>query len=183
MAGRESKARRDTKPEDVPARITANQWRRFLDLIAAGVKRAEAEADIGANSVQVQTYLATQNKARSQYEEARLIWVRRDMDHDAIEAILGRVAMGSTVKAACAEHMVDYGKFYGWVLGDPLLKEEYELARTIQAEGMLDDMIELADEQGSGEVYIDSKGTAGSTTRPSSVRSCESISGGGTWPR
>lgn len=150
--------KRDTKASDAERRMLPSQWSDFIAMIAQGVKRAEAEKELGVSSQLVQAYMITNAKAKTQYEEAQLEWMRREMDFESIEAIFGMVAGGRTVKDACAEAMIPYDTFYRWVLKDPLLREEYEMARQIQAEGMLDDMIEIADTQASGEVYLDSKG-------------------------
>jgi hypothetical protein len=149
---------RPTKGEDVQlGKMTPTRWTQFLQLIAAGCKRGEAEKTIGLSSYVVQVYLIEVAKAKDEYAAAQLEWVRREMDPVAIDGILERIAEGVTVKKAAEEFFLSSSKFHSWVMKDPLIAERYDEARKIQAEVMLDDMLEIADD-GANDTYVDSKG-------------------------
>jgi hypothetical protein len=149
---------RDTKAEDVkPGTMTVTKWSKFLQLVAAGCKRAEAEREINLSSYTVQVYLITISKAKDEYAAAQLEWVRREMDPMIIDGMMDRIAEGWTVKRAAQEFLITPAKFHSWVMRDPILAERYDEARRIQSETMMDDMIEIAD-NGENDTYIDSKG-------------------------
>jgi hypothetical protein len=151
---------RTTKASEVAeGKMTVAKWRRFLELIAAGVKRAEAEQSVELSSYTVQVYLITVPRAQDEYRAAQLEWVRREMDPHIIDAVLDAVASGRTVTAACKQNLIDPAKLHSWVMRDPLLQERYDEARKIQAEVMLDEMIEISND-GANDTYIDARGVA-----------------------
>ena len=146
---------RDTKPEDVStAKMTAARWLRFVTQIAAGVKRGVAEVDIGLSSYTVSMHMATLPKAAEEYKAAQLEWVRRGMDPVVVDGVIELIADGKTLKKACAHFVIEPATFQRWVLYDPLIAERYKEARIIQAESMLDDMIDIADD-GQNDTYDD----------------------------
>lgn len=147
---------RPTAAKDVAeGKMTPAKWRRFLELIAAGVARAAAERAIELSSYTTQIYLITVAKAKDEYREAQLEWVRREMDPEVIDGVLTAIAEGSTVTAAAAQFMIKPEKFHSWVMRDPLLTERYEEARKIQAEMMLDEMIQISDDGGNDKIHDD----------------------------
>lgn len=140
-------SKRPTQAKDVPVtRMTSDRWTRFLELTCAGCKRAEAEKGARLTSYAVQTYLIKQSGAKDQYDQAKLDWLRRDMDYAVIEEICEKVAGGVLMKIACKEAFIETYTFYRWILRDPIVKEMYDEARVIQSEAMMDDMMEVADD-------------------------------------
>ena len=148
---------RPTKAEEVnTGRMTPAKWTKFLTMIAAGCTRAEAEKGVGLSSYTVQIYLIEIPKAKDEYAAAQLEWVRREMDVEAIDAILEQIAEGGRVKAVVEKHFLTTSKFHKWVMRDPLLAERYDEALKIQSENMLDEMLTIADD-GSNDTYEDEK--------------------------
>lgn len=151
-------SKRPTLAKDVPvARMTADRWTRFLELTCAGCKRKEAEEGARITSYAVQTYLIKQSGAKDQYEQAKLDWIRKDMDYEVIDQICEKVAGGALMKVACEEAFITTYQFYRWILKDPVVKEMYDEARTIQAEAMMDDMMEVADDD-TNDTFEDDDG-------------------------
>ena len=150
--------RKTTKGEDVPkSGMTAALWKRFLELIIAGCKRAEAEKDVGLSSYCVQQHLITNSKAKEEYAAAQLAWMRSEQDPEVIEGVLAGIMAGLTMGKACAPFMIEPSKVYNWILKDPIWNEEYENAREIQAEKMLDDALDIAAD-GTNDLGVDAKG-------------------------
>ena len=61
--------------------------------------------------------------------------------------ICSRIAMGESLKAICREKDMPHATtVIGWVMNDPVFREQYRLAREIQAELMGDEILDISDD-------------------------------------
>lgn len=66
---------------------------------------------------------------------------------DMAEAICMRLAMGESLRAICADDdMPDKATVLRWVLVNPEFRDQYARARELQAEGLVDDIMEISDD-------------------------------------
>lgn len=132
--------------------ITPKQWERFLGLIAEGVPSREALDEVGLPTWQFKGKVLVSPEHKAQYEEAQLMWVRRNWPQDLIETLCSDIARGGLVKDVCARHNVSLEGFYNAVMKDPDYFELYDRARQIQMEGMVDDILEVSDDDSGDEM-------------------------------
>lgn len=91
--------------------------------------------------------------------EERLTMTRpRKYDIALAEEIIEHVAQGGSVRGVCREreHLPSQATFHRWVLEDDGLAERYRTARMIQARGLADDLIAIADDE-SGDLDSDGR--------------------------
>lgn len=151
---------RDGKGNIVHATLTPARWRKALELIANGTPQGRVSTAIKVSKLTFHAYLISNVGAEKALREARLLWYRRDWSPDEIDAVLSRVSMGETVKAACEAEGFDKkktGSFYTLMRGDKTMRENYDIARQLQAESWLDDNIDISDDK-TADRYIDAKG-------------------------
>jgi hypothetical protein len=61
--------------------------------------------------------------------------------------LLGRLAAGQSLVSICdRKHMPCYSTVMNWALSEPEFLEKYNAARSIQAERMIDEILDIADD-------------------------------------
>ena len=156
-----------TDKDSSPPTITEEQWAHALGLIADEVTRELALESAGITRYALEGILRTNAKMRAQWEDAKLAALRVRWDQDTLDMIMSNIAMGATVKAACeaAFRGDSIQAFYLLMLKDPLVKEQYDEARMIQAEKMaIDDMLEISDDDSNDETW-DGKANSAAVNR------------------
>ena len=140
--------------------MTEKKWTRFLELTGNGLTRADTLKTLKLTKQTFEVHMITSVAAAKQLRAAEAIWIRRSWSLDQIEQILSLVSVGKTVKAACEECGYDeerMGTFYQLVRKDARIKEMYDMARELQAEAWLDDIVSISDNRGN-DTFIDQKG-------------------------
>jgi hypothetical protein len=127
--------------------ITEGKFKNFLEMIIAGTPRTVALASLDIGSIAMQAFLLINPDKRELYEEARLTFLRAKVPYETYESICLDIAMGKTVTHACFDHGVQKQDVYKLTLADPSFREMYDEARQIQAEGMVDDIIDISDDK------------------------------------
>lgn len=166
IKGKKGGGKKTTAAKDL-AHISDDQWRRLLGNISQGVALGSAISTTRITRYELDAFLRADPKKKAQWEDAKLAALRMSWDVDTIEEALVHIAMGCTIKQACENvfREDDINSFYRLVLKDPVIRELYDEARIIQAEKMaIDDLIEIADEEGNDETW-DGKGNSAAVNR------------------
>ena len=94
---------------------------------------------------------------REQVEAARADWDNRNWPEEKIEEILAGVAGGESLTKVAQRMEFEASAFHSLRLRDPYVNELYTVARQIQAEGYVDEIIELSDGM-EHDIVADGKG-------------------------
>lgn len=146
--------------------ISDEKWAKFIGRISTGelIKPTLKSLQIHRSSLEAKLL---DKKARSQYDNAKIMAMRQIWAEDVLEDVLVNIAMGGTVAQACKEAFMEehVDSFYRLIMRDPAVKEAYDEARTIQAEKMaIDDIIEISDDVANDETW-DGKGNSAAVNR------------------
>lgn len=77
---------------------------------------------------------------------------------ELLNVILDRVSAGEALSAVCSsDDMPTRKAFFEWVAKDPSIKDKYEFAIQMRADGLVDEMLAIADD-GTRDTYIDAEG-------------------------
>lgn len=149
---------------DMAANIAIDMWSRILGLIADGVLPHKAIETVGATRALVEGMLRGRPEFRKQWEEAKIAAERRHWDADMLSEICNQIAAGVSVQKACEIVGRPKEMFVKLVLADPLLREEYDMARRIRAELWADENIDIADDDGN-DFDLSGKGNTAAVNR------------------
>lgn len=136
------------------------KWRRVLEMTASGLLRPDVIKGAGTTREIFDAYLISNVAASKQLRNAQLIWIRRSWPMEELEAMFCAMSLGNTVKAAgvmCGYSDKKIGSFYDLVRSDKAIREQYDVARELQAESWLDDNIDISDNRGK-DTFVDMKG-------------------------
>lgn len=165
---KEMKDHRRQQIEDLikasPPVLTPSQWKKFLDLVTQGKGTGEALAEVEIPKYHFDRAVRLEPKLFQQWMDARSAsqWV--NWDQDQVDDILANIMDGTSTKDACARHQKTASDLYRLALVDPIVKQQYDDARKIQAEAMLDEIQDVADDDGN-DVTIEGKGNAAAVNR------------------
>ena len=140
--------------------MAIDMWSRILGLIADGVLPHKAIETVGATRALVEGMLRGRPECRKQWEDAKIAALRRHWDADMLTEICNKIAAGASVQRACKEVGRPDETFVRIVLADPLLREEYEMARKIRAELWADEIVEISDDDGNDMDLVGKGNTA-----------------------
>jgi hypothetical protein len=132
-------------------KMTAERWKNFIHALSEGLSVREACKHINVTPMTVDAYLITNVAAYKQIRDAQLASIRRRWDHDLLDKIFNELAMGSTLKAAAIRNGLDnkdLGALYMLVRKDKAIRAVYDVARELQAESFLDEIIDISDDSG-----------------------------------
>lgn len=150
----------------VPSVVSDDKWTRFIGLVCTGTKVRPALKQIKISYASFEGRLS-ERKYRDQFNDSKVKALRVNWSEEVLEDVLIDIAMGSTVQAACEKAFMEthIRDFYGLIMRDPLMREAYDEARTIQAEKMaIDDIIEISDNTDNDETW-DGKGNSAAVNR------------------
>lgn len=93
------------------------------------------------------------NNARARERKPRIVY-----SEDVLDLILDRVAAGEALSRVCnSPDMPTRKSFFEWVEKDPSIKIKYEFAIQLRADGLADDILQIADD-GLNDTYQDDAG-------------------------
>lgn len=139
--------------------MSEGRWQKFLGLVAGGTPARAALKEIGSGRRQLEGILRDVKK-KAQYDEAKVIAMKKIWDEETVDEILAAVAMNERqgiLKDVIEDRGLDPSSFYSLMLKDPGIKAAYEEARHIQMEVMADEMRRIAND-GTNDTYTDHKG-------------------------
>jgi len=70
-----------------------------------------------------------------------------ERERETLEELAVRVAEGESLWEICEEWAVPYGRFAGWIAADPRRQDIYDGARSIRADALADEIVEIADDE------------------------------------
>lgn len=149
---------------DAAANLAIDMWSRILGLIADGVLPHKAIETVGATRALVEGMLRGRPEFRQQWTDAKIAALRRHWDADMLTDICNQIAAGASVQRACEGVGRPHDTFVRLVLADPLLREEYDMARRIRAELWADENITIADDE-SNDIDLTGKGNTAGVNR------------------
>ena len=135
-------------------------WRNFIGLVADGMVVPKALEHCNITRYALNGLVRTNQKAREEYEEAKIAAVRRNWDMETVEEVLEDLMLckhGGHLNRIIEDRGLDTASFYRLLMRDDLIKEMYEEARQIQAEVMADLIRQIADD-GTNDTYVDDRG-------------------------
>lgn len=83
---------------------------------------------------------------------------------DLLHEVCEDIAAGLTIRYACEKRHRNHKEFLRLALRDPVIKEQYELARQVRAELLQDEIIEMADDD-SHDIDLDGRGNGAAVRR------------------
>ena len=94
------------------------------------------------------------NNARARERKPRIVY-----SENVLDLILDRVAAGEALSRVCgsSDDMPTRKSFFEWVAKDPAIKAKYEFAIQLRADGLADDILQIADD-GLNDTYRDEDG-------------------------
>ena len=140
--------------------IDPTVWRNFIGLVADGHTVPIALEKTKLSRYALNGLLRTNQKAKEQYEDAKLAAVRRNWDMETVEGILEDLMLckhGGHLNRIIEDRGLDPASFYKLMRRDEHVKQMYEESREIQAEVMADKIREIADD-GTNDTYVDDRG-------------------------
>lgn len=147
-----------------PPQITPNQWGKFLDLVTQGVNTGPALEQVSIPKYHFDRAVRLEPKLFQQWMDARSASQWAHWDQDVLDDILAKIMDGTSTKDACAAHEKTPSELYRLAMVDPVVKQQYDDARKIQAEAMLDD-IQVAAEDATNDFTVEGKGNAAAVNR------------------
>lgn len=161
---------RTTLPADVVfSDIRERDWKLLCEEVAQGVPVREACADLLIPYRSYRAALRESRVFREQLEAARAEWDNRNWSEELVEEICQRVACGETLKAVAKDKGFEVSGFHALRLRDPYVEEMFDQARRIQAEGWVDEMVEISDDTAQ-DVIEGSTGAKANTSGPQRAR-------------
>jgi hypothetical protein len=144
------------KPQIEVRGMSPQKWDKVLGRVAHGENIRNAIRGLKIAPSVLEGHLISDKKAKEQLDNAKIQALYRVWSEELLEDALVAIALGATVKQACAqvglENKID--SFYRLIMRDPSAKEAYEEARMIQAEKMaIDDIIEISDDSDKDETF------------------------------
>jgi|2_EtaG_2_1085320.scaffolds.fasta_scaffold06594_5 hypothetical protein len=125
------------------------RWREILRQLAEGATRKAACKAAGVSLQTFRGYIVATDDAVAKIRHAELQWIRRDWPIERIEELFTQVAMGSTLKAASEELNLlpeEFNNLYRLILNDNEINQIYQECRHVQAESLLDEIIDISDD-------------------------------------
>ena len=93
------------------------------------------------------------NNAPARERKPRIVY-----SDSILDLILDRVAAGEALSRVCSSaDMPTRKSFFEWVEKDPSIKAKYEFAIQLRADGLVDELLAIADD-GMSDTYTDSDG-------------------------
>ena len=130
-----------------PKQISDAEWQNFLGWLGLGETVKTAQLYTGIHTVTLQAVLQKDFTKQEQYEQAKAIGRRSEWDDETLENIFDALAnnlFDGTLKSVLAHYDRSYSKFSTLIRNDSDLREQYTIARQMQAEILMDQMRELA---------------------------------------
>jgi hypothetical protein len=144
------------------AAVTENGWAKFVGLVATGHIVSQALKAAKITNIALEGLIRTKPELRQEFEDAKITALRLHWDLETVEEILVQLALNTdgegskTLKQIVEDHGCAYEAFMRLVLKDPVIGEMYEEARTMQMEGMADQIIAISDSSGQDEIETES---------------------------
>lgn len=142
---------------------TMSRWTQFLGSIAAGVHLPDAMMKHYITRADIEAAIRSDPGERQRWDEARLAAQKIGWSAFDFEDIFQRIAAGMPVNKAVAEVKGDSGPIHATfnkiIIADSVLNEQYMAALKSRALVMQEEIIELADDNGSDVIHND-KGPA-----------------------
>lgn len=147
-----------TDPEDVIyQQVTHGQWDKLCQYTAEGVLLDRALVDIDVRMTVFRSVMRENVAAREKLMLARAEWDNRLWPEPLIEEICIRTAMGDTLKSISEDECFALGGFHRLRMRDDYVDGQFQRARRIAAEGFVDEILTISDDD-TNDMGEDSKG-------------------------
>ena len=152
-------ARRIDPESIILQNVTRRQWDCLCQYLAEGVKLELAleQSKVNIRHSVYRSIMRDDIAAREQVMNARADWDNRNWPEDLILEICTRIAMGDKLTEIADDEIFQVSAFHALRLRDDYVNELFMKARQIQAEGMVDEILEISDDD-SNDMGVDAKG-------------------------
>lgn len=137
--------------------VTRGMWDKLCQLTMEGVKLEPALQTCKIRPTVYRAIMRDDIASRDQLQNARHDWDNRNWPEDLIERICVGVATGVKLVDIANDELFEVETFHSLRMRDDYVDEMYMKARRILAEGMIDDLIEISDDD-SNDMAMDAKG-------------------------
>lgn len=156
--GRNAPGIRKVDPDSVILQnVTRRQWDHLCQYLAEGCKLDDALDKVAVRHTVYRQIMRDDIASREQVENARADWDNRNWPEELVLEICARVACGEFLKDIADELIFAVPAFQALRLRDDYVDSLYQRARMIQAEGMIDEINEIGDDD-SNDMGTDAKG-------------------------
>lgn len=108
--------------------------------------------------------MRTDPEMGSAWHQAVLDGKKINWPPDLLHEVCEDIAAGLSIRYACEKRQRNHKEFLRLALRDPVIKEQYELARQVRAELLQDEIIEMADDD-SHDIDLDGRGNGAAVRR------------------
>jgi hypothetical protein len=144
--------------------LTEPLWQQLIGKIALGTQPEEAIRELALSRTLVEGAVRTDPEMGSAWHQACLDGKKINWPPDLLHEVCEEIAAGKTIRWACEKHGRNHKEFLRLALRDPVIKEQYELARQVRAELLQDEIIEMADDD-SHDIDLDGRGNGAAVRR------------------
>lgn len=141
-----SKAQLFKRSEVVAADVTRGTWSDMCLKAAEGMSIADILSEFGVKQAAYRMIMRDDKACQEQMIQARADWDNRRWSEELIEQICCRIAMGEKQKDIADDLGFDFPNFHSLRMRDDYVNDLYIRALQIQAEGMIDEATEIADD-------------------------------------
>ena len=156
--GRNAPGIRKVDPNSVILQnVTRRQWDHLCQYLSEGVKLKDALESVSIRHTVYRQIMRDDIAAREQVMNARADWDNRNWPEELVMEICTRVAMGDKLSEIADDTIFQVSSFHSLRLRDDYVNDLFMKARQIQAEGMIDEILEISDDD-SNDMGVDAKG-------------------------
>ena len=138
-------------------KVTRGMWDKLCQYTVEGVKLVDALKAIDIRESVYRSVMREDIASREQLEQARADWDNRNWPESLIETICIGIAMGERLINIADDEVFKVEAFHSLRLRDEYVNDKYMRAKRIMAEGMVDELIALSDDD-TNDMAQDSKG-------------------------
>lgn len=153
-----------TATTDLVLPLTEPLWQQLIGKIALGTEPEVAIRELTLSRALVEGAVRTDAEMGSAWHQACLDGKKINWPPDLLYAVCEEIAAGKAISWACEKHGRNHKEFLRLALRDPVIKEQYELARQVRAELLQDEIIEMADDD-SHDIDLDGRGNGAAVRR------------------
>jgi hypothetical protein len=144
--------------------LTEPLWQQLIGKIALGTEPEAAIRELTLSRALVEGAVRTDPEMGSAWHQAVLDGKKINWPPDLLHEVCEDIAAGLTIRYACEKRKRNHKEFLRLALRDPVIKEQYELARQVRAELLQDEIIEMADDD-SHDIDLEGRGNGAAVRR------------------
>ena len=125
--------------------FTEKTWGNLIKEISNGAKKDQLLKKMNISNATFQAQLISTRGASEQYQDARLVHIRRRWPLEIMEDLMQDIAMGCAMTEACEKRGIKLHRVHLMIERDPAIRQMYHEARRISMEEMGDDILRISD--------------------------------------